>query len=133
MHPERYPSDDPTQIDIPDQSEALGPGWGDLDVMMVGEEWLRAMLALHLDDDEADVGAAGWDGGVYRAWTDGTDAAVVLSTAWDSPDDARGFADAMQAWFDASDQRGSVISTGHEVVVAFATDDGALEVLRASA
>jgi hypothetical protein len=134
MHPERYPSDDPIAIDIPDRSDALGPGWGDLDVMMVGEAWLRAMLALHLDDGEADVAAAGWDGGVYRAWTDGTDSAVLLSTAWDSPGDATGFADAVQAWFDASGQRGSVISTtDHEVVVGFATDDEALDVLRASA
>ena len=84
LHPERYPSDRPTPVDIGDLSKTLGPGWGDLDVMDVGEEWLRAMLALHLGEGEPDPAVAGWDGGVYRAWTDGTDAAVLLSTVWDT-------------------------------------------------
>ena len=39
----------PRDLDIPDLTPAIGPGWGDLDAMVVGEEWLRAMLALRLD------------------------------------------------------------------------------------
>ena len=46
----------------------------------------------------ADRAAAGWDGGIYRAWTDGTQTAVVLRTVWDTPQDAQEFADAMSGW-----------------------------------
>ena len=66
--------------------------------MTVGEEWLRAMLALRLDDGIADDAAAGWDGGVYRAFTDGTDVVVALRTAWDTKEDATAFASALEQW-----------------------------------
>ena len=46
--------------------------------MTVGEAWLQLMLALRLDAGDAERAAAGWDGGLYRAWTDGTHTAVVL-------------------------------------------------------
>ena len=130
MHPDRYPDDRPTPIDIADRSGELGAGWGDLDVMVVGEEWLRAMLALHLDEGEADLAAAGWDGGVYRAWTDGSDVAVLLTTTWDSPDEASGFADAMDAWLEASGETGFVGEPqGSSVTAGFATTSEALKVL----
>ena len=98
IHPERYPSDEPVAVEIPDITGALGQRWGDLDAMTIGEEWLRAMLALRLDGDTADAAAAGWGGGGYRAFTDGKAVAVVLRTAWDTPQDAVAFAEAMDAW-----------------------------------
>ena len=64
--------------------------------MTVGEAWLQLMLALRLDADDAERAAAGWDGGIYRAWTDGTHTAVVLRTVWDSTDDAQEFFDGMR-------------------------------------
>ena len=90
MHPERYPNDTPQPVDVPDLGPALGDGWRDLDVMTVGEVWLQLMLELRLDADDAGRAAAGWDGGIYRAWTDGTQTAVVLRTVWDSTEDAAG-------------------------------------------
>ncbi len=101
LHPERYPSDRPTPVDVPNLSEELGPGWGDLDVMEVGETWLATMLGLRLDPSVADAAAAGWDGGLYRAFTDGTDAAVVFMTAWDSSADADAFEQAVREWAEA--------------------------------
>ncbi len=134
IHPERYPADRPSAVDIGDLSSALGPGWGDLDVMEVGEQWLRAMLALHIGDGELDPAVTGWDGGVYRAWTDGADAAVLLSTVWDTPQDATEFADAMRSWFEVSGVRGSVAEPlGERVQVSFATSDEALTVLSSAA
>ena len=44
LHPERYPSDVPQPLDVADLSTRLGAGWHDLDVMQVGEEFLREML-----------------------------------------------------------------------------------------
>ena len=121
MHPDRYPSDAPTTVDIPDVTEALGQGWGDLDAMTIGEEWLRAMLALRLDGSAADAAAAGWDGGGYRAFTDGTDVVVVLRTAWDTPADAQAFATAIGQWGADSSPQPVVTGDGTTVTVVFGT------------
>jgi hypothetical protein len=106
LHPDRYPSDRPTRVDVPDLASDLGPGWGDLDVMQVGEAWLEAMLDLRLDGSTAEAAAAGWDGGIYRAFTDGSDAVVMFATAWDTQSDADAFAQALREWLDAEDTAG---------------------------
>jgi hypothetical protein len=67
IHPERYPNDVPTPVDVPDLGPKLGPGWTDLDVEGIGEEWLSLALALRLSGSEAASAAAGWDGGISRA------------------------------------------------------------------
>ncbi len=108
LHPDRYPSDRPTSVDVPDLSDELGPRWGDLDVMQVGEAWLSTMLGLRLDQGVAEAAAAGWDGGLYRAFTDGTDAAVVLVTAWDTSADADAFEQAAREWFAVGDVAGTI-------------------------
>ncbi|MGE5227645.1 MAG: hypothetical protein ACM3OO_12295, partial [Planctomycetaceae bacterium] len=73
LHPSLYPrTHPPAAVDVPDLTGALGPGWGDLDAEQVGEAWLAAMLSLRLDAATANAAAAGWNGGVYRAFSDGT-------------------------------------------------------------
>jgi hypothetical protein len=127
LHPERYPDDVPSRVDVPDLSDALGDGWGDLDVMQVGEAWLAAMLGLRLDSATAEAAAAGWDGGLYRAFTDGEDAAVVLTTAWDSAADADAFEQAAREWLEAGDDSGIVgRPSGTRVTLAVATVGGAV-------
>ena len=134
IHPERYPNDAPTPVDVADLSGQLGEGWEDLDVMTIGEAWLSLALGLRLDGSEAQEATAGWDGGIYRAWSDGRDAAVVLSTEWDSPADAEEFAAAMHEWIDAGDDAGRVLEAdGTGVTVGFATDDGVLDRIEAAA
>jgi hypothetical protein len=133
IHPERYPNDAPTPVDVPDLSDELGDGWTDLDVMAVGEAWLRIALGLRLEGSDAGAAAAGWDGGTYRAWSDGTNAAVVLSTVWDGLDDAEGFADAMTEWIDEGDEHATVLGPdGSSVTVLFATDAATLAALEAA-
>ena len=134
MHPERFPGDVPARVDVPDLSGDLGPGWGDLDVMQVGEAWLAAMLGLRLDTATAEAAAAGWDGGLYRAFTDGDDAAVVLATAWDSVADADAFAQALREWLDAEGQWGIVGRPDPQrVTLAVATTGAVADVLEAAA
>ena len=129
LHPERWPNDVPQPVDVPDLGPALGSGWQDLDVMTVGEAWLQNMLALRLDAGDAERAATGWDGGLYRAWTDGAHTAVVLRTVWDSAEDAQEFSDAMQAWTaDAT----FVSLTGSGVDVGFASDAATLAALRSA-
>jgi hypothetical protein len=133
-HPDLYPADRPAAVDIPDVTRALGPAWGDLDAMTIGEEWLRAMLELRLDGGTADAAAAGWNGGGYRAFTDGTDIVVVLRTAWDSADDAAAFANALGTWASTDQVTPTVTQKGEIVTALFATSeaarDAAAEALR---
>jgi hypothetical protein len=134
MHPERYPSDVPTPLDIPDRADELGTGWRDLDVMQVGEEFLHEMLALRLDATTASDAAAGWDGGLYRAWSDGTHTAVVLTTAWDSAEDAEAFAAAAKDWLAAGDTPGAVLQPDPQrVTLVFSDDPAALTALSSPA
>jgi hypothetical protein len=134
IHPERYPNDVPTPVDVPDLSKALGSGWKDLDVEEVGEMWLDQALRLRLPGSDADAAAAGWDGGIYRAWSNGDRVAIVLATVWDTKQDAAEFADAMQSWIDESGQPAAVLPVeGGGVRVLFASDDATLSDLRAVA
>jgi hypothetical protein len=134
IHPDRFPGDVPTPVDVPDLGPALGSGWRDLDVQEVGEAWLALALGLRLPSSTADEAAAGWDGGLYRAWTDGTRVAVVLATVWDSPEEARAFAEAMDSWVAAGDGTAEVLPVeGSSVRVLFASDPGTLDTLRAAA
>ena len=133
IHPERYPNDLPQPVDIPDLSGELGDGWHDLDVMTVGEAWLQTMLRLRLDRATADGAAAGWDGGTYRAWTDGDAVAVAMTTTWDTVKDARAFAEAAQVWIDEGAVPGFVEQgVDRSVLLGWATDEATLARLRSA-
>jgi hypothetical protein len=121
MHPERYPNDVPTPLDV-------GPlaGWTDLDVMDVGEEWIRAMLKLRLDIPTAGAAAAGWDGGIYRAFRRGGEVAVAMRTTWDTSRDASEFRRAAELWIEEGSRTAAVRSGGREVWAFFGTDDESL-------
>ncbi|MFN2590720.1 MAG: hypothetical protein ABR518_08105 [Actinomycetota bacterium] len=119
LHPERYRRDRPTDVDVAEIAEKLGGPWEPLDVYQVGELWLRVALDLRLSDEEAESAAAGWDGGEYRAWSDGDDVAVLLQTVWDSAGDASQFADSMRRWID--DEVAAVERRGTFVQVLFGT------------
>jgi hypothetical protein len=134
LHPDRYPDDVPTPVDVGNLGRALGAGWRDLDVQEVGEGWLATMLGLRLDRDIADEAAAGWDGGIYRSWSEGSEVAVLMRTAWDSTDDADAFAAAMTDWIDAGDETAEVRTRSDAGVdVLFASDPDALDALRSAA
>lgn len=124
IHPERWPNDVPQPVDVPDLGSELGAGWSDLDVMTVGELWIQLMLDLRLEGDQASAAAAGWDGGLYRAWSDGSRTAIVLRTRWDTPEEARGFVAAMKLWADGSPEGGVWVQApnGATVDVFFGSD-----------
>jgi hypothetical protein len=131
IHPSAYPNDLPTPVDVPELAPKLGAGWHDLDVQQVGEEWLSALLALRLDPTEWQPAAAGWSGGLYRAWTDGKHVAVVMTTVWDSPTEAGQFEHAMSDW-QGPHQALSFLLARSRVTVLFASDRGTLPSLGAA-
>jgi hypothetical protein len=132
IHREKLGRDEPVPVDVPDLGPALGDGWTDLDVMDVGEAWLDAMLALRLGADDAAAAAAGWGGGRYRAWTDGSHTVVLLETSWDTPQEADEFLTAMRTWIDEGDGGPAAAGTTadpKQVVALFASDPGTLTAL----
>ncbi|MEW6059826.1 MAG: hypothetical protein AB1551_06765 [Actinomycetota bacterium] len=134
IHPERYQTDLPQPVDVPDLAPKLGPGWTDLDVQEVGEEWLSLLLGLRIERASGASAAAGWDGGIYRAWSDGDHAAVVMATVWDTSEDASRFAQVMQRWLDAGDGAATVLPVqGSGVRVLFASDPATLSALETAA
>jgi hypothetical protein len=134
LHPERFPNDAPTPVDVPDLADELGAGWQDLDVMTVGESWLDIALGLRLEADDAADAAAGWDGGTYRAWSNGQETAVVLSTVWDSAEDADEFAQAMTEWIGEGGEIARVLPVDDRAVtVVFATDEPTLRSIESAA
>jgi hypothetical protein len=100
MHPDKFPDEVGESVDVADFGPTFGPQWRDLDAMVVGELWLEVLLHLRLDDDAATAAAAGWGGATYRAWSDGDDVAVIMSTVWDTPKDAQEFSSALARWVD---------------------------------
>jgi hypothetical protein len=127
LHPERWPQDRPTPVEPLDLSDGFSStdGWRDLDVMQIGELWLRELLQLRIDDAVAERAATGWDGGAYRAWHRPSDGAVAVTmrTAWDSAEDAADFADAMRTWIDEGGTDAQVVASRTVVDVVFLTGD----------
>jgi hypothetical protein len=131
LHPDKYPSDQPQVVEVPDLGPKLGEGWTDLDFQDVGEGWLKLMLALRASGPDAEAAAAGWDGGQYRAWSKGSSTAVVLDTVWDSAFDANEFVQVITQWLGA--QPSAVLPDGQSVRVLFASDAATLATLRTAA
>jgi len=124
LHPTKYPDDVSERVDVPDFAPTFGPGWRDHDVMVVGEMWLKALLDLRLEESASIDAAAGWDGGTYRAWSDGADVAVILSTIWDTPADAEEFREALAEWVSRGSGPGVVLEAdGTRVHAGFASSE----------
>jgi beta-lactam-binding protein with PASTA domain len=105
MHPELYPSERPTRVNLPDIAGALGNGWTESFSQTMGE----AQTGVWLADGQGGAGlsglqlpnaaaAAGW-GGDRLVSLDGPNGswAVVWQTDWDSQADADEFAAAADA------------------------------------
>lgn len=112
LHPERYLGahrDPPLDVEMPDLSHALGPGWRASFDDVVGELGTRLLLEEHLGAEHPGLRAAaeGWGGdrlAVYRQGSDDDEDAPVAgvwATTWDSPRDAATFARVADAWLRA--------------------------------
>jgi hypothetical protein len=133
LHPSKFPGEVGEAVDVPDFSPTFGPEWRDHDVMVVGEVWLKALLNLRSEEPAAADAAAGWDGGIYRAWSDGEDVAVILSTVWDTPRDATEFHAALARWVSRGTGPGLVPQAdGTRVDAGFASSDAVMGAVRSA-
>ena len=133
LHPSKFPGEVGEPVDVPDFSPTFGPRWRDHDVMVVGEVWLKALLNLRSDEPAAADAAAGWGGGIYRAWSDGEDVVVILSTVWDTTKDAAEFREALSRWVSRGSRPGLVLEAdGTRVHAGFASSEAVMEALSAA-
>lgn len=109
LHPEKYPDDRPIPVSITDLAGVLGDGWEMIDDNVLGEWYTFLMLARGIDptarigDPEAAEAADGWGGDRYVVYyhPDTEEVVVVLSSTWDTQQDAREFADSFEQYADA--------------------------------
>ncbi|MCI0583340.1 MAG: hypothetical protein L0227_10730 [Chloroflexi bacterium] len=123
LHPEKYEAGEaPVDIEIRDDlAAAFGTGWTLETQDTLGELQLKIWLREGgLLGDVARLATEGWGGdriALLAAPDDGGDV-IVISTAWDSPADAREFRDAAASVVEALGRGGSVVIRDDRVVVA---------------
>jgi hypothetical protein len=99
LHPEKYPSDIPIHVDVPDMLPVLGTGWTEVERNVMGEWYTYLILAdgrgtsFQLPKEEAQTASAGWGGDTYVYYNnpDTSEFAFVWLTQWDTPQDADEF------------------------------------------
>jgi len=110
LHPEKYwdetDRDEPRTVDLGDAGRVLGKRWRRVMHGTLGEITIGAMVDAPTPGglDAAPTGAswtnaaaAGWGGDAWELWEHGDSAVVLLGTVWDTPGDAREFAQALPA------------------------------------
>jgi len=102
LHPEKYfiTRDVPKPINADFYLNALGGNWKAAYRNVLGEFSLGLLLSLHLTEEHARKAATGWGGDQVLLLEDnaGRDAALI-STTWDTAEDAEKFFAAMDEWF----------------------------------
>lgn len=103
LHSERYPTDAPVWLEVPDLITALGDEWLEIDRNVLGEWYTRLMLTEHLPNEVAIEAAEGWGGDYYLVfYNNQTDqGAVVLVTQWDTMRDVHEFDAALRDYGDS--------------------------------
>jgi hypothetical protein len=93
LHPDRYPTDVPVVLKIPDLANALGVDWVEIDRGVMGEWFTQLTLNELLSMDVAAEAAEGWGGDYYLAFYNSqTDReSLVLLTQWDTMRDVHEF------------------------------------------
>ena len=102
MHPEKYygERDMPKPVNTESFVARLGPGWKIASKNVLGEFSLGLLMSLHLTEERSRRAAAGWGGDqVLLLENEGGKDVVLLSTVWDTTEDAEKFYGAMDEWF----------------------------------
>ena len=109
LHPERYPTDKPSPVDLPSIETLLGEGWDLMEQGVMGE-WYTYLILAHginpvtwVADSTGKIAAEGWGGDSYMVYHDIEDnkTSMVLKTEWESREDAEEFLDAFIIYADS--------------------------------
>jgi hypothetical protein len=129
LHPDRFPSDQPKLVDLPDLIPVLGEGWREISRNTMGE-WYTFLTLAHgldpqarLDPEDASQAAEGWGGDSYTVLHNDQsgETAMLLVTDWDNSRDARQFADAFTEY--ASNRFGNPSQEGNGITSWESTQD----------
>jgi hypothetical protein len=123
LHPEKYPTAVPVPLTVI-KPRSLDSSWRLIGQMEVGEAWLRILLGLRISTVQAESAAAGWGGGEYEAWANGTRTVVRMITVWDTRRDASQFESALRSFADGRPV--TVETAGTRVTATFGSNPAAL-------
>ncbi len=121
LHPDRYPKDKPVDVTLPDLSDTLGSGWSKVDSGILGEWYTDLLLTAsdnvdaRLPDNTASSATNGWSGDAYAVYSNASSGAqvLVLSTTWQTQQDAAGFSNAFAQYGAARWGKPADSSAGH--------------------
>lgn len=99
LHPEKYPSDQPVVVEMPDFSGMLDGTWEEIDRNVMGEWYSYLILArgwtdqFMMDDEDAKVAAAGWGGDTYVFYSPvgSSDYLFAWRSRWETSQDMNEF------------------------------------------
>lgn len=99
IHPEKYFIDErPVPVSVSGMRGLVPRGWKQVASGTVGEFDTDQILKLAVPAAVAGNAAAGWGGGSYVLWSRGSQSALVLGWAWDTPRDATEFVAALRQY-----------------------------------
>jgi len=134
LHPRKYwnePDDLPVEIELEDLSLELGAGWSLTTDDVIGEWHLRYLLEHHgagQTEFEALRGADGWGGDLLQLYENGNDALVILTTVWDTDEDAGEFQSAFAATLAGLEESAGIWQDG-ERYITVTSDGGAVTII----
>jgi hypothetical protein len=128
LHPERYPSDAPVAIEVPDDVRPRADARRIFDDVL-GERGVRALFRNVGLGRLAEPVAEGWDGDRAVVWEAAGKLSLLWSTAWDTEDDARAFAAAYRDLVVRS-YRTRALRRDQQDEVAWATPEGPVRIRR---
>jgi hypothetical protein len=99
MHPDKYPTDLPENVEMPDFSGVLDGSWEEIDRNVMGEWYTYLILArgwtdqFMMDDEDSKVAAAGWDGDTYVFYSPvgSSDYLFAWRSRWETSQDMHEF------------------------------------------
>jgi hypothetical protein len=93
LHPEKYRGHvKPIEVSLPDLSQgSLGDGWRKINSNVLGELDIRLILSQLTDSAHGLRGSGGWAGDRWELLEQNGRQALVISTVWDTPNDASNF------------------------------------------
>jgi hypothetical protein len=125
LHPEKYEDrEDPIEVELPaDLATQLGEGWSATYEDTFGEFQFQVWLRNAIDRATGNPAAEGWGGDRFAVLQGPDDAwAVVMSTTWDSADDASEFGEAAGTVVGDGELPGTVLADGRDVTIVVASD-----------
>jgi hypothetical protein len=120
----------PTAVTVPDLAPALGNGWKRVASSPQGEAMMRVMLQFFgVSQADAERAVAGWGGDRVAVYAGpGASFSLAWRLAWDSPTDAREFADAYARVIDKLPFPARLVSlSATEQLIVHASSDALLE------